>query len=101
MGAVISLIKGADNVLLYLSIASLIIALVILFGLTYYITGIPFGTEIPIKSSQTIAEAIIVANNFIILNTTWAVCSITIIISLVLIAIFAVIKMGLGSGKNK
>jgi hypothetical protein len=99
MGAIISLIKGADKILLYVSGLAFFVSLIVLFGITYFITGTPFGTVIPPPNDVSLFTSAEMASKLIVLTTTWVFCPITMLISLILMGLFALIHMGLSQGK--
>ena len=99
MGALISLIKGANIALLYVSGLAFFVSLIVLFGITYFITGKPFGTEIPAPENMSYATAVNIASELVVLTTAWVFCPIIMIVSLVLVGLFALIRMGLSPGK--
>jgi hypothetical protein len=101
MGAIISIIRVSDKMLLYLSGLVFVIALIVLFGITYYVTGTPFGTEIPTPKEISITTTTLLAGELVVLTTTWVFCPIIMIVSLVLFGLFSIVKFGLAGGKNK
>ena len=101
MGQILGILRAANTTLIYLSGVIFIIAFLVLVGVTYYITGKPFGTVVPDESPPTYGDGISSAGSVILLATTYVVCYSTMgLLALILIVLFC-IKMGLGSARNK